>query len=323
MKISRLLTSFLFAASYAFAIPVLFNGWGAGQFGLVAATPTVNLNGTITGNAGNIQDGVIAVNTGVDLALSGGTVTGAIDFADAANKTTGGTCPADAGGTCRVNANSAFTGGTVTGVTVQSAFAVTNAINEWNTLYTGWGGVAGVTANLGSGGGAYTLCAGSTTGCTTGNTTPVTQSVNGMTQTAYVFDISSTAGAVNHSVTIKGDGTALVILIYNNATTLNINQAITLTGGITADQVLLDVTSAGGIITGTSFNYAGALAVKDTTETLQGTMSGRLYLGGVSTANVSSFNLTAPADLATPEPATELLIGGALVLMVVLTRKRA
>ncbi|HXK07147.1 MAG TPA: hypothetical protein VMS37_32425, partial [Verrucomicrobiae bacterium] len=87
MTSSRILALLVLGASQALAIPVLFSGWGAGQFGLVAATPTVNLAGNVTGTGG-IQDGVIGVNTGVDLALSSGTVTGAIDFADAASKST-------------------------------------------------------------------------------------------------------------------------------------------------------------------------------------------------------------------------------------------
>ena len=326
MTSSRILALLVLGASQALAIPVLFSGWGAGQFGLVAATPTVNLAGNVTGTGG-IQDGVIGVNTGVDLALSSGTVTGAIDFADAAGKSTGGSCAADAGGVCKVNSASAFTGGTVTGVTLQYTAAVTNAVTEWNNLVaaTAWGSNSGAVAvNLGSGSSGYVLCAGSgQTGCTTTNTTTTTRTVNGQTQTAYLFDISTTTGGiVNQTVTIKGDGSTLVVLLYNGASTLNLSKSVSLTG-LSADQVLLNVTSAGGITTSAGFTYTGALAVKDTTEVLTGaSINGRLYLGGTSSATLNSgFSLTSPTDLATPEPATEVLIGSALVALVVLSRK--
>lgn len=211
--------------SRAVAIPVLFNGWGAGQFGLVATTPTVNLAGSVTGTS-NIHDEVIGVGAGVDLALSSGTVTGAVDFADVANKSTGATCSGNAGGTCLVNTNSAFTGGTVTGVTLQYNTAVTNAVNEWNALIaaSAWGSNTGATTvNLGSGGSAYVLCAGSgQTGCTTTNTT-TTRTINGQVQTAYLFDLSSTTGGIiNQNITIKGDGSTLVVLLYNGASTLSV-----------------------------------------------------------------------------------------------------
>ena len=334
----RFLTLLLVASSQALAAPFLFSGWGAGQFGLVATTPTVNLSGNVSGGV-NVQDGVIAVGSSVDLAMSSGTVTGAIDFADATTKSTGGSCAADPGGVCKVNTFSTFTGGTVTGVTLTYNTAVTNAVTEWNNLVAGaaWGSTAGSTAvNLGSGG-PFVLCAGSgQTGCTTTNTTTTTRTVNGKTQTAYLFDISSTTGGVvANNITIKGDGNTLVVLLYNGASALNISKSITLsgTGTLTADQVLLNDTSAAGITTATGFTYTGALAVKTTTaasEQLSGAViNGRLFLGGsgsatatLNTSGATGFSLTAPTDLATPEPATDLMIGGAMIMLAVIFKRQ-
>jgi len=328
MKVSRYFFYLLLGSWQAPALPVLFSGWGAGQFGLVATTPTVNVAGNVTAATGNIRDEVIGIGTGVDLALSSGTVTGAIDFADAANTSTGGSCPADANGVCKVNANSLFVGGTVTGITLSYAAAVTAAINEWSNLIaaTAWGSASGATAvNLGSGSSAYVLCAGSgQTSCTTTNTTTTTRTINGQVQTAYVFDISSTSGGiVNQNVTIKGDGNTLVVLLYNGAATLKLSTAFNLSG-LTADQVLLNVTSSGGITTSSGFTYTGALAVKDTTEVLTGAnIAGRVFLGGTSSATLNTgFTLNATADIMTPEPSMELVIGGSLVLIVVLSKKR-
>jgi hypothetical protein len=236
-----------------------------------------------------------------------------------------------------VNTFSAFTGGTVTGVTLTYNTAVTNAVNEWNNLIAGtaWGSNAGATAvNLGSGSSAYVLCTGTLqTGCTAGmtNSTITTRTVNGQVQRAYLFDISSTTGGViNQNVTIKGDGTALVVLLYNGASVLNIAKSVTLggTGPLTSDQVLLNDTSTAGITTAEGFNFTGSLAVKTTTastETLSGAViSGRLFLGGtgsatatLNTSNLTGFSLTAPTDLATPEPATDLMIGGAMIMLAV------
>ena len=247
--------------------------------GLVTVTPTTNLNGTLT-SPGNISDAVIDVGTGVNLALAGGTVTGAIDFADAANTSTGGSCPSDPGGTCKVNTSSVFTGGMVTGVTLTYSNAVTNAINEWNGLIAGaaWSSNAGSTAANLKGGAAISLCTGTFTGCTFNNNTTTTRAVNGVKQTAYVFDITGTTGGViNQNITIKADSNSMVVLYYNGASTLSVAKAFTVTGGATSDQVLLSVVTAAGITTASGFNFTGSIAVKSTTQILTGSaISGRL-----------------------------------------------
>jgi hypothetical protein len=47
-----------------------------------------------------------------------------------------------------------------------------------------------------------------------------------------------------------------------------------------------------------------------------------VFLGGISSATLNSgFNLTAPSDLVTPEPGTEMLIGASMVLLVTSSRK--
>jgi hypothetical protein len=313
------------------AAPLLFSGWGAGQIGLVVTTPTVNLAGNVTGNASDVNDAAVAVGSGVNLQISGGTITGALDFADAATKSTGGSCAADPGGTCLVNSASSLSGDTVTGVTAQYVSAVTNAINEWTGLVNSWSTNTGATtANL-NGGAGISLCTGTFTGCTYNNSTPVTRTVNGASQTAYLFDLTSTTGGViNQNITIKGDGSALIILLYNGASTLSVAKTFTVTGGVTSDQILLNDTSAAGISTANGFTFSGAIAAKGSTETLtSAVISGRLFLYGssgqaatVSPATAPAFALTAPADIAIPEPVTLVLIGGALVLLGKL-RKRA
>jgi hypothetical protein len=328
MICGRLLSLLLVGSSYAFAIPLLFSGWGAGQFGLVATTPTVNLAGNI-GTGSSIQDGVVAVGTGVNLAMSSGTVTGAIDFADAATKNTGGSCASDPGGVCKVNTFSTFTGGTVTGVTLTYNSAVTNAVNEWTNLAAAgaWGLSTGSLAVNLSTAGPFVLCAGSGhSGCTGGmtNNSTVTRTVNGQTQTAYLFDISGTNGAVGGNITIKGDGNTLVVLLYNGTNALNLSKSVTLADGVTSDQVLLNVTSAAGMNNTGAMTLNGTLAVKGTAETLTGaTINGRLFLGGaVSSTLGAGFSLNATADTAAPEPGTEILLGSALIGLALLAKRR-
>jgi hypothetical protein len=308
----------------------LFSGWGAGQFGLVTVTPTVTLAGNISGGA-SIQDGIVAVQSGDAFKVQSGTITGAVDFADTANSNAGGgSCPSDPGGVCTVNSASVgWTGGTVTGVTLTYNAAVVNAVNEWNSLSTAWSTTTGSLAVNLHPTATYTLCAGSgQTGCTAGMTqaTTTTRTVGGQTQTAYLFDISSTAGSVGGNITIKGDGSALVVLLYNNATALSIARTVSLVG-LTSDQVLLNVTSTGGLTTAAGFSYAGSLAVKSATgtnETLTGSViNGRLFLGntnGTGSLN-SGFSLNAAGDVATPEPGTEILLGSALILLALVAKR--
>jgi len=317
----------LLCTSHALALPVLFSGWGAGQLGLVVTTPTVNVAGNVTAATGNVQDQVIAVGTGVDLAFSSGTITGAIDFADGAGKTTGGSCAADPGGVCNVNSASVFTGGTVTGVTLQYTAAVTNAVNEWNNLVaaSAWGSSTGALAVNLSGAGPFVLCAGGGhANCTSTNNSTTTRTINGVTQTAYLFDISSTNGAVGGNITIEAANNTMVVLLYNGTNALNLSKTVTLADGVTSDQVLLNVTSANGMNNTGAMNFTGAIAVKDTNEILNGaTINGRLYLGGTATASLnSSFVLNAPSDLNSPEPGTEMMFGGALMLLALVARRR-
>jgi hypothetical protein len=318
---------FLLFSSHALALPVLFSGWGAGQFGLVVTTPTVNVSGNITAATSNVQDQVIAVGSGVDLALSSGTITGAIDFADAAGTSTGGSCTANPGGICKVDSASVFTGGTVTGVTLQYTAAVTNAVNEWNNLVaaSAWGSATGATAVNLSGAGPFVLCAGSGhAGCTTTNTTTTTRTINGVTQTAYLFDISSTNGAIGGNITIEAANNTMVVLLYNGTNALNLSKTVSLADGITSDQVLLNVTSANGMNNTGAMTFNGNIAIKDTNEILNGaTINGRLYLGGVATASLnSSFVLNAPGDLNSPEPGTEMMMGGAMLLLALVAKRR-
>jgi PEP-CTERM motif len=319
------------AASPAHATAYLFTSAGAGLFGITAVSSGTNvinlaLNGTISMPANNQV--AIALGTGDHLTMTGGTASGQVDFADPAGTSTGGSCPADAGGICKVNTGSSVAAGsTITGLTQQNASAVTAAVNEWNGLIgaSGWTGAAATNVSLASAG---TICTGSFTGCSLVSVAaPTTRMVNGVLQTAYVFNITSST--IGGAITIKGDGTALIILQYSVAGTKLSTAAgskITLTGGVNSDQVLLDDTSNSGIDTSAGFNYTGALAISPgsataTTNLNSLVINGRLFVSN-NTAGTTTVNLGSGFNLApTPEPSTFLLIGGALIGIAVLSKR--
>jgi hypothetical protein len=283
---------------------------------------TLALNGSVS--MPNTNQVGIGLAAGDKLTMTGGTINGQVDFADPATTSTSGSCPADAGGICKVNTVSTISAGsTITGLTQQNASVVTNAINEWAGLTTGWSGGSATSVSLATAG---SICTGSFTGCTLANVASAsTRTVNGVVQTAYVFNISSTT--IGGPITIKGDGSALIILQYSGATKLTTaaGSKITLTGGITNDQVLLDDTGTGGIDTSAGFGYTGAMAISPgsaaATMNLNSLMmNGRLFLTNTASTTVNlgtGFTLTTA-----PEPSTMFLIGGALIGIALLSKKK-
>ena len=305
------------------AAAFLFTSGGAGSVGITAGGSgvlTLALNGTVT--VANNSAMAIAFASNDKLAMTGGTVSGQVDFSDTVSTSTGGSCPADTGGVCKVNSGSSITAGTITGLTQLNASPIAAAISEWNGLTTGWSGGAATAVNLASTG---SICTGSFTGCTLTNVSSAsTRTVNGVSQTAYVFNITSTT--IGGTITIKGDGSALIILQYSNATKLTTaaGSKITLTGGISNDQVLLDDTSQGGIDTTAGFNYMGAMAISPglagaSMNMNSMVMNGHLFVNNTAATTVnlgSGFALTTA-----PEPTTMMLIGGALIGLAVISKK--
>ena len=319
---------FSVAASPAHATAYLFTTGGAGSVGITvghgagSAVLTLALSGAVN-MANNTQVG-IALSTGDKLTMTGGLIAGQVDFADPVSTTASHFCTADTGGNCVLATGSTVTAGTITGLTQQAAAVVNNAITDWTNDTSGWTGVAGTNVDLSAGG---TICAGTGTGCTLGiGATPTNKLVNGAMQTAYVYNITSTT--IGGTITIKGDGSALIILQYTNATklTTTANSKVTLTGGVSSDQVLLNDTSNGGIDTSAGFNYTGAVAINSavagaTMNLNSALIAGRLFLNDSATPSSSVLLGSGFALTATPEPSTMLLIGGALIGIAVLSRK--
>ena len=219
--------------------------------------------------------------------LPGEPCRGQIDFSDTASTTTGGSCPADVGGVCKVNTISTIAAGsTITGLTqLNVPRSGTPSANGRARRRQPSGWSAGATNGNVSLASSGSICVGDAfTGCTIANlstASATTRTVNGVVQTAYVLNISSTT--IGGTITIKGNGSALVILQYSGGTklTTGAGSKVTLTGGITNDQVLLDDTGTGGIDTSSGFNYTGAMAVSPTAGTMNLNalvMNGRLFV---------------------------------------------
>lgn len=317
----------------ASALTYLFTNVGAGTVALTVGTGVTALsasNDSITAPSSTDTAIAFADNSGAGFSSTGpATFTGMIQFSDLASKSTGGTCPADGAGACKVDLSSSLSNTTVTGLTSENISAVNGDTTQWNALIdstNGWGSVAGTVANLSGGG---TLCVGSATGCTATAATPATLIINGQLQTAYVFNITSSGSHINGAVTIKGDGSgnAMVILNYGGAQKLQSNQVFTLAGGLTDDQVLLNVTSTGGMQTSGGFDFNGAIAIQGSTAQLDNAdINGRLYIDISGSASIpSGFDLNAPTDVpgtSTPEPGTMSLMGAALIWLALLAGKR-
>jgi len=317
----------------------LFTNGGAGTVGITVGN-LVNANLAVNNDSVTMPNNIdmaIAFASGDKLTMSSGTIVGAVDFADPATTSTGGTCSAMPGSVCKVDSGSSITSGTISGFTLQNASPIGSAVNEWlglTSTSTGWGAVTTTTnpsqvvaVNLASG---ATLCAG-VSGCSVGNTanSTVTKIINGVSQTAYVFDITSSGSHINSPVTIKGDGSTLVILNYSGTNTLQSNQVISLSG-LSPDQVLLNNSSTGGMQTSNGFSFTGALAIsRGTTINLDGAgINGRLFISGASSPSIQSgFNLTAPSDIGpngvpAPESESTILMASGLALVLIASAAR-
>lgn len=311
----------------------LFTPTGAGTSAIVTGTNVTGLsanNDSISfTNAVTGSDFALGFSSGLALSATGpATYQGNVYFSDPVTKTTSGTCSGNAGGICLVNTVSSISNTTITGATSNSAATVTAAVNQWLALTNttnGWGSIAGTNVDLTNGG---KLCAVAGSGCLATASGTATLTIQGVTQTAYVFNVTS--NHIGGAVTIQGDGSGntIVVLNYTGSSTLQSNQAITLAGALTDDQVLLNVNSAGGFQSAGGFTFNGAISITSSGNTADldaAHINGRLFLNDTGSASIqSNFALTAPGDsvASTPEPTGGLLLGSGLAAIAFAVRRR-
>ena len=205
--------------SNAYNYAVLYEGGGTGhQLSLTS-------DSGITGNVGIGGTGLAA--------LASGTITGNLDFANTGNC---GPKVAPAGSIC---------GGTVTGAVTVLNSAVSSALTNINSTSVTLGAEGGTALNVSSGNHTLNLNNGTLDGA------PITLKLDANGN--YVFDLSGTGGlnaGNSDTLTIIGNGSHGVIFNYGSTTTFNINEGVTLSGGITSDQVLFNLFAGTGLTGG-------------------------------------------------------------------------
>jgi hypothetical protein len=281
--------------------------WRPGTFGAL-----VGLIDTSTGVA---QTGTLSVTSNGDsitgaIGFGAGSVinttkteswSGPIDFSDPLSSTSGH-CPG--GVACPVPTGNTMTNVTLSGSgTVLNSNRVSTAITQMEQMSDFWSGVAATHW--------------------TGTLTPVTNlGRNGGTTSlgtvgAGIQVFSTNSISTNTGLTISGNASDLIIV--NVTTSASFSRAITLTGGITADQVLFNVLGTGNNALNISANAATILTadffVRNSNYSLaSATIHGRVLGGNGTDSWGGSLTLVAPADVPeppSPEPGTwAMMIGG-------------
>jgi hypothetical protein len=277
----------------------------AGMFGLLAGWDHPGnpyYTGTLV-DSGNSSISVTGAGTGGDVGIGPGstikvnassaqTWTGPIDFADTGSATAHG-------GLYHVPSTSdTLTNVTVTNGTVLSASAVDTALNQILSISNFYSTYSTQTVLSSLGG------------------TNTTLTVSGV----KVYSVSTIN--FNKVLTIVGGPSDVVVFNSSSAIFRN-NGGIVLSGGITPDQVLFNLTGTGTdlSISGNDSIFADFI-VRGAYNVSAATINGRI-LGGTGTLTLgNNLVMQAPAD-ATPEPGEWALMAGGIGALVYLGRRRS
>ena len=247
---SLVLTTNVVTANTAF---IGFSLGDASTFAILdEGTGSGSLNLTNDTVKGNIGIGDPSGKTTTTLNVSKSTVQGSIDFAGAIKDS--------------------ISGSTVTGSINANDAQVTTDLTYLNNLSTTLGKEAGTSVSVPS----------NATGTLNANTGKLDSSGN------YVFSITSW-GATNGTFTINGDnlGHNVVINFTAAGCTPNFsNISLNLTGGLTADNVLFNITNSAtltmGSVSGTFLDPNGFVTASNDT------ITGHLYVGGTANSTLSN-----------------------------------
>ncbi len=328
-SIARFTGVLLSCISALHAAPLLFTNSGAGAVGIVAGANVTGLRAVSSNlTASGAADMLIGfVNTSVDFRELGPAVdTGVVDFSNSSLPKLQD-CDGHGGGgptACYEDAQSSLSLTTILGGTASDPADVAAADAEMSAVSSAWAAVSGTKISLAAGG---------TIKATSGALQTVKVSPQGgssFNETGYVFTITDNGVNPSQNITIEGDGSRLVILNYTSSRAFNLSKDITLAGGITPDQVLINITDGSTTDLSHIFKASGSATIdadlivtSGTVDMKLATLNGRLYLDGNGRSIFSDFTLNTPADApadeeagpAAPEPAAMILLGGGLVAL--------
>ncbi len=285
----------LLGSGIAYAPHANAQGFSLGQFDIYGVLVNNNVQG------GDINAAPVNANIGVGLVgegyvnLHNEVVNGRVDTSGAAssvltNYAITGTQPVSLGGAptaASVNSNVA---------------TVSAAITTANNLSTTYGG-------------ATELALATQISISTGSQT-INASSGGLDSTGVeVFKSSTFAIGNGNTLTINGTASQYVVIDITGTQTDKLNGALTLTGGITADHVLINFIGVGGTLQGAAngATLQGTFLAPNMTVSLNSlTIAGRIFGGAANTnfqfvsgAFISQPTITASA----PEPASMAMLG--------------
>lgn len=237
-----------------------FSFGDAAQFALLdegSATNTLTTSGdTITGNMGI---GAPSGTTTTTLKVSSSTVKGSIDFAKAIKDS--------------------ISGSTVTGTINANDSQVTTDLSYLNSLSSTLGAESGTALSI--------------TKTTTLNATSGTLDSSGN----YVFKVSNFLLS-NGTLTINGTSTEKVVINFTSSLPSAIvpaflNDTLNLTGGITASDVLFNVTSGATLTINNSTVNASFLDPNGVVNDTSSTVDGHIYFGGTGNSTITNDSISA------------------------------
>jgi len=267
-------------------------------------SPCVNADqfGILTGpnavfqSSNDVLNGIIGIDTGGTFSPTSGTISGPVDFADPVSQTSDG---------YMVPNGSSINNTTITGGTAYAPVLIADATAEWQGISNYWAGQSGTAlpANFGTGTNSLTVSGGG----------------------PHVYTVGYNVNT-NQAVTITGGANDLVVINVPAAYQFDIGAAFNLSGGLTPDQVLINVLGTSNNVLKITANgspiYADFIVANGNYSVNSATVDGRVFGGTGAVQWNSQGSLDAPSSPSSvPEPAQWMLMPAGLFALAGLRRR--